>query len=159
MMRRLLLCLVFLLPGVSLAAGSTWTAQMEEDEGGPVMVASVEADDAGGGTLVPLLRLMCGGSGEFALRYETSTEGSAIGSEADFLFENETAQLTRHLIFEEMDGAFAGYFPVTDPLLALLRAGANVTVSEASGNLPTQAFSLKGSSKAIATLLKHCASS
>ena len=158
MMRRLLLCLVFLLPGVSLAAGSTWIAQMEEDEGGPVMVASVEAD-AGGGTLVPMLRLMCGGSGEFALRYETSTEGAAIGSEADFLFENETAQLTRHLAFEEMDGAFAGYFPVTDPLLALLRAGASVTVSEASGNLPAQAFSLKGSSKAIATLLKNCASS
>ena len=157
MMRRLLLCLVFLLPGVSLAAGSTWIAQMEEDEGGPVMVASVEAD--AGGTLVPMLRLMCGGSGEFALRYETSTEGAAIGSKADFLFENETAQLTRHLAFEEMDGAFAGYFPVTDPLLALLRAGASVTVSEASGNLPAQAFSLKGSSKAIATLLKNCASS
>ena len=158
MMRRFLLCLLFLLPGVSLAAGSTWIAQMEEDEGGPVMVASVEAD-AGGGTLVPMLRLMCGASGEFALRYETSTEGGEPASEADFLFENETAQLTRHLAFEEMDGAFAGYFPVTDPLLALLRVGASVTVSEANGNLSAQAFSLKGSSKAIATLLKHCASS
>ena len=154
-MRRLLFCLVLLLPDGALGADPAWTAQLEEDEGGPVMVASVEATP-GEGELIPRLRLMCGGSDRVVLRYETPTEGAGPDSEADFLFENEISQVTKHLAYEDMDGAFAGDFPLIDPIFDLLRTGADVTVSASTGNFPAQAFSLKGSSKAIAALLKTC---
>lgn len=150
-MRRFALCIVLcLLPQAAFAAG--WTAQMEEDEGGPVMVASVtgEAD----GDLQPTLRMMCGDG--VNLRYEMASDAASPGSEADFRFENEHDQITLHMIYEDMDGAFAAYFPVTDPMIGLLEDGKDVFISETAGNYPAQSFSLRGSTKAITALLKAC---
>lgn len=151
-MNRLLLALALIaLPASALAAG--WTAEMQEDEGGPVMVAYVTADPVG--ELTPALRLMCGGE-DVALRYEMAGGGGSPGSEADFLFENERDQATLHMVYEDMDGAFAAYFPKTDPVIALLKTGADVFISETTGNYPAQSFSLKGSTKAIETLFDAC---
>ena len=153
-MRRVVICLsLILLSAPALAAGS-WTAQMEEDEGGSVMVASVAGDTSGGVT--PMLRVMCAGDEGVNLRYETAADTVQPGSEADFTFENESSQVKKHMQYEEMDGAFAAYFSPADPLVALLKTGDEVFVSESSGNYPAQTFSLKGSSKAIASLLKTC---
>jgi hypothetical protein len=152
-MRRIVICLTLMLfPGAALAAEG-WIAEMEEDEGGPVMVAYVEA--APTGDVTPMLRTMCFG-GDFTLRYETSTITLEPGTEADFVFKNESTQITKHMALEEMDGAFAAYFPASDPMVALLKTGTDVTVTESKGIMPAQSFSLKGSSKAIATLLKNC---
>lgn len=154
-MRRGLLCLVLMLaPGAAHAADGRWTAQMEDDEGGPVMVASVAA--APQGDITPMLRLMCAGTEGVMLRYEMASEDGQAGSEADFLFENETAQVTKHMAYEDMDGAFAAYFPPADPIVPLLETGEEVFISEASGNYAAQTFALKGSTKAIGTLLKTC---
>ena len=151
-MRRVLLCLcLMLLPTTAFA---DWTAQMEEDEGGPVMVASVTGEAAG--DLAPMLRIVCAGDEGVMLRYDMASEDGGPGSEADFLFENESTQVTKHMLFEEMDGAFAAYFPKTDPIVTLLKTGEEVFVSESSGNYPAQTFPLKGSSKAIDTVLKKC---
>lgn len=154
-MRRVLLCLaVFLLPSAAFAAEGVWVAQMEEDEGGPIMVASV--DGKAEGDITPALRLMCAGDEGINLRYETAKDATEPGSEADFLFENESTQATKHMVFEDMDGAFAAYFPASDPIVSLLEHGADVFISESTGNYPAQSFPLKGSSKAIATMLKTC---
>src|SRR5881394_1979144 len=143
-MRRIVVWLTLMMfPGAAIAAEG-WTAEMEEDEGGPVMVAYVEA--APSGDITPRLRTMCL-AGDFILRYEPATDTTAEpGAEADFVFENESTQVSKHMALEEMDGAFAAYFPVSDPMVALLKTGTNVTVSETKGNLPAQSFSLKGSS-------------
>jgi len=148
------LCLALLLAGPAFAAEGSWSAQMEEDEGGSVLVASVSAAADGGVT--PELRLMCAGDQGVMLRYLTVADTVAPGSEADFRFENENSQLTRHMQYEDMDGAFAAYFPPSDPMIAFLKTGEEVFISETSGNYPAQTFSLKGSSKAIAKLLKTC---
>jgi len=154
-MRRLLLVIaLLLLPAAAFAAEDKWTAQMEEDEGGPVMVASIDGPAVG--DVVPSLRMMCAGDEGVNLRFSTSAESAEPGSEADFLFENESTQVTKHMQLEDMDGAFAAYFPPSDPLLALLKTGDQVSVSETAGNYPAQTFPLKGSSKAIAALLKTC---
>lgn len=151
-MRRLVLVIVLLLlPGAALAAG--WVAQMEEDEGGPVMTASVQA--RGEGDLPAQLRMTCSSDG-MALRYLMSVEAGTPGSEADFLFENESTQAALHMAYEDMDGAFAAYFPFGDPVVALLKSGADVFVSESTGNFPAQSFSLRGSTKAIDALLATC---
>lgn len=155
MRRTLLLCLgLILASGPATAAGGTWIAQMEQDEGGPAMVASVTAAADGGVT--PQLRLMCAGDEGVMLRYLTAADTVAPSSEADFRFENESSQLTRHMQYEDMDGAFAAYFPPSDPMIAFLKTGEEMFISETSGNYPAQTFPLKGSSKAIDTLLRTC---
>ena len=152
-MRRVVLCIsLMLLPGTALADG--WTAQMEEDEGGKAMVASVSA--AAEGDVTPQLRLMCAGSQGVMLRYLTAADTVSPGSEANFLFENETSQLTEHMRYEDMDGAFAAYFPPSDKMIEFLKTGDEVVISESSGNFPAQSFPLQGSSKAIDTLLRTC---
>lgn len=152
-MRRVALCLMLLLlPSAAFAGG--WTAQMEDDEGGPTMVASVSAD--ADGAVTPELRLMCAGDEGVMLRYLTAADTVQPGSEADFLFENENSQLTEHMVYEDMDGAFAAYFPPSDPIVEFLRTGQEVFISESSGNYPAQSFSLKGSTKAINALLQTC---
>lgn len=154
-MRCALLCLaLMLLPGAAFAADGSWTAQMEDDEGGPVMVASVTA--AAQGKITPMLRLMCAGAEGLMLRYEMASEEGQPGSEADFLFENESTQVGKHMAYEDMDGAFAAYFPPADPIVALLETGEEVFISETTGNYPAQTFPLKGSTKAIGALLKTC---
>ena len=152
-MRRAVLCFaLMLLPTAALAEG--WTAGMQEDEGGEVMVAQVLAPPQG--DITPALVMMCGDTGQVNLRYSMPIGEGEPASEADFLFENESTQAKLHMRFEEMDGAFAAYVPEADPIVKLLQTGAEVLVSESSGNYPAQTFTLKGSSKAIATLLKAC---
>jgi len=155
-MRRTVLCLAVMMSfaGGAMAADSGWTAQMEEDEGGSVMVASVTA--AADGDVTPELRVMCAGTQGVNLRYLTSADTVSPGSEADFQFENENTKLTKHMQYEDMDGAFAAYFQPSDPMIAFLQTGDEVFISESSGNYPAQTFTLTGSSKAIGKLLKTC---
>lgn len=154
MRRALLLLALAFMSGPAFAADGVWSAQQEDDEGGPVMVASVSAE--ADGDITPMLRVICAGSEGVMLRYEMASEDGSPGSEADFLFENESTQVTKHMAYEDMDGAFAAYFPKTDPILTLLKTGEEVFVSESSGNYPAQSFPLKGSSKAIDTVIKNC---
>ncbi len=152
-MRRVLLVLALvLIPGAARADG--WLAGMEDDEGGKVMVASVVGDPDGGVT--PMLRLMCAGDQGVALRYEPSADAASAGSEGDFLFENESKQVTLHMAYEDMDGAFAAYFPKTDPIVDLLENGPDVYISQPTSDDAAQTFTLKGATKAIATVLKGC---
>ena len=155
-MRRAVLCLAVTLSltGAAMAADSGWTAQMQEDEGGSVMVASVSAAPVG--DVTPELELMCAGDQGVNLRYLSTADTVAPGSEADFSFENENSKISLHMLYEEMDGAFAAYFPPSDPMIALLETGDEVFISESSGNYPAQTFTLTGSSKAIGKLLKTC---
>jgi len=152
-MRRAVLCFaLMLLPTAAFADG--WTAGMQEDEGGEVMVAQVLA--APQGDITPSLVMMCGDTGQVDLRYSMPIGDGEPASEADFLFENESSQAKLHMRFEEMDGAYAAYVPEADPIVKLLQTGDEVFVSESSGNYPAQTFTLKGSSKAITALLKAC---
>jgi hypothetical protein len=99
---------------------------------------------------------MCAGDEGLNLRYHTAKDTVEPGSEADFVFENEIAQIKKHMIFEDMDGAFAAYFKKTDPMIQELENGEEVFISESTGNYPAQTFGLKGSTKAIGAVLKGC---
>ena len=152
-MRRVLFAAAFaLLPGVALADG--WVAQMEDDEGGKVMVASVAGDPDGNQT--PMLRLMCAGARGVMLRYDMTGNAGGPGSSLDLLLENEAKQVKVEMAYEAMDGAFVAYFHKTDPIIDLLENGPDLTISEATGDGPATTFSLDGATKAIATVLKGC---
>jgi hypothetical protein len=150
-MRRLLpLCAVLLLTIPASAAG--WTAGMEEDEGGPVMTAWVEGE--GPGDFPPMLRMNCGDG--IGLRYLMSGDSGGPNVEDDFLFSTESDEIKLHMRYEEMDGAFAAYFPQSDPVIGLLKGGADLLVTNPAGSYPPQSFTLDGSSDAIEALLKTC---
>ncbi len=140
-------------------AATSWVAQMEEDEGGPVMVASISADGDGGGRPA-MLRVMCGGDGQLDIRYDLgASEGELSGqpgNSEDFVFENEQSKETRTMNYEDMDGAFAVYVAKNDALVTLLQNGSDVFISASVGNYATQSFSLRGSTKAIAKVLGSC---
>ena len=95
---------VMLLPATGFAAEGKWTAEMQEDEGGSVLVASVTAKPVG--DLTPALSLMCAGTEGVNLRYQTHIEGEP-SAESDILLKTDKAELTRHFVYEDMDGAFA----------------------------------------------------
>lgn len=154
-MRRAVLCFaLLLLPATALAAEGKWTAEMQEDEGGPMMVASVLAKPVGDFT--PVLSLMCAGTEGVNLRYVTTLGTAEPDSEADFTLKSDASQLTRHMVYEDMDGAFATYFQPSDPTIDLLKKGKELTISDAAGKYAAQTFALTGSTKAIDTLLKAC---
>jgi hypothetical protein len=153
-MRRAALCLAVILAAGPAVAAEGWTAQMQQDEGGPVLVAAVSGD--GDAKTLPSLQMMCDGKKGVMLRYDMASDDGQPGDEADFLFENESTKGDLHMAYEAGDGAFAGYFRKTDPIVTLLHTGPEVTVSDVEGNYPAQTFTLAGSGKAIDAVLKGC---
>ena len=131
-----------------------WTAGMQEDEGGPVLTATV---CAGGAEPSPTLSLQCAGSAY--LRYDLGTYAGpepALDSSARFDFTVGTTKLAQKLDYQAMDGSFAADLAPSAPLLALLRRGATLEVTDSAGKYPTRRFSLMGSGAAIGEVLAHC---
>ena len=139
-------------------AAERWVAQMEEDEGGPAMIASVEGE--GEGDYPPMIRMMCGGDEpSVAVRYLLASDSELTpvpGDEGDFLFENEHDQLTVHMLYEDMDGAFAAYVSKSDPLITLLKTGSDLIITPVLPDAAAQTFPLQGSTKAIDKLFASC---
>lgn len=130
-----------------------WSAQMEEDEGGPTMVASSCESDTDIG---PVFRLMCGG--EINIRYndpgmimDAPEEGTLV-----LMLTSGGKSLTTDVRFEEMDAAFAAYVDTDSPIISLLKTGAEVDVALKGTDSPTRTVSLKGSTAAIDTLISAC---
>ncbi len=145
---------IALMASASLGAG--WDSGMVEDEGGPVMMAWVYATD--GGDVPPELRMFCGD--QVSLRYGQGS-GSGEGTEpimepVTFTFDFGDDILTLDMQYEEMDGMYAAYFAPDSLILGFLRSAAGVGVDAPTGPWPVQEFTLQGSSKAIAAVLKSC---
>jgi hypothetical protein len=143
----------------SAALGAGWESGMEEDEGGPVMMAWVYGAGGGeGGEVPPELRMFCGG--QVSLRYGQGT-AAAEGSEpitepVSFTFDFGDDALTLDMQYEEMDGMYAAYIEPDALILGFLRSAKSVAVDAPTGSWPVQEFSLQGSSKAISAVLKSC---
>jgi hypothetical protein len=139
----------------SNAVGAGWESGMVEDEGGKVMQAWVHATN---GDVPPELRMMCGG--QVMLRYGQGTslgEGAEpITEPVDFTFDFGDDMISLPMQYEEMDGMYAAYFDADALILGYLRSADTVAVDAPSGPWPVQEFTLQGSSKAIAAVLKTC---
>jgi hypothetical protein len=154
-----LLSLVVLPAALSITTaslGAGWESGMVEDEGGPVMQAWVYATESG--DVPPELRMMCGDQVNLRFGQGTSLgEGvEPIRDPVSFTFDFGDDAISLDMQYEEMDGAYAAYLPPDDLLLGFLRSADNVAVDAPSGPWPVQEFTLKGSSKAIAAVLKSC---
>lgn len=148
--------LLMLVAGIALqmlpanAGSCSWSAKMEEDEGGSVMTASV----CGGARQDAHLMLTC--TGQPTLSYDLGAAGQQAepGSSASFDFSAGGKTETRKLDLEEMYGTFVVQMKPSDPLLALLQEKGDVTVS--SAKYGRNSFPLTGSSKAIRKVLASC---
>lgn len=133
---------------------SRWTAEMVEDEGGPVLAASSCATDAPD----VYMTLYCAVD-TVLLRYDMAN-GAETDPELDqqqqVTFDFGDAQITLQLQFEAMDGQFATSVPAVDPFVTLLASGTTMRASPADVSYPTRRFGLAGSASALSTLLAQC---
>ena len=127
-----------------------WSAQMEEDEGGPVMVASSCESDTDSG---PAFRLFCGN-----IRYNGNglEMGANPPASSTLVLTSGGKSLAADVVFEEMDGAFAAYVELGGPIVSLLKTGNEVGVTLKGTDLPSRMVSLKGSTAAIDKLIAAC---
>ena len=142
-----------LIATASLGAG--WESGMVEDEGGSVMMAWVYGAN---GEMPPELRMWC--DDQVALRYGQGTslgEGvEPIREPVSFTFDFGDDMIALDMQYEEMDGMYAAYFPADSLIVGFLRSEDSVAVDVPTGPWPVQEFTLSGSSKAIAAVLKTC---
>lgn len=132
----------------------TWHAASQDDEGGPVLAATVCAD---GADTSPGLTIQC--ADDVNIRYDLGQKEPVTidpGSTGRFTFTSGTTVVTEKFQFEDMDGMFAVYVPKTDALLALLKSGSRVTIVDAAGKFQPHDFSLSGSTAAIGKVLGQC---
>jgi hypothetical protein len=134
----------------AFAAPCGWTAKMEQDEGGSVLMAWV----CGGPKADAQLMLTC--LGKPTLSYDLGAAGQQLepGISASFVFKAGGKAVTRKLDLEAMYNYFTVQLESADPLLALLRSKGEITV--ASGKYGENSFPLAGSSAAIGKVLAQC---
>ena len=155
-MRRLFLTVpLSLFAASSFAAG--WESGLQEDEGGPVMMAWVYAAEGGDGAAD--LVMYC--FDQMILRYGQGVlpQGApdpVVEQPVSFAFRFGDDTVTLDMQLEEMDGKYAAYVPTDAPIIGYLRSAASVTVGATDGLWPAQEFTLQGSSKAIAAVLGTC---
>lgn len=135
---------------------SAWKLALEDEEVGKVWQASVcAAEKTAKETDDSHLSLSCIGS-SINLRYMPVVEGDFENQKRDFVFSDGAAQVSLNLAYEAMDGAFAGDVARNGKLIALLRKGAELTVSDPGGKVPAKRFTLKGAGRALAALAAKC---
>ena len=145
----LVACIAF--QAMPAAAGScSWSANLEDDEGGKVMTASV----CGGAKQDAHLMLSC--LGQPTLSYDLGAAGQQLepGISASFDFNAGGKTVARTFDLEAMYNYFVVQLTPSDPLLALLKEKGDVTVS--SAKYGPNSFPLAGSSKAIGKVLASC---
>lgn len=133
------------------AASCSWSAKMEEDEGGSVLTASV----CGGAKGDAHLMLAC--FDKPMLSYDLGDAGGQLepGISGDFTFKAGDKSLTRKLELEAMYNYFTAELSgPADPLLALLAGKGEVTISAA--RYGATKFPLTGARAAIGKVLAQC---
>ena len=141
-------------PALAQEACTAWTAQMQEDEGGPVLTASACAI----GRSDAFLSLTCF-SGNVDVRYDMSAGAERspdLDEVTDVAFTVDGATETLPMAYQAMDGRHAAGVPVASPLLALLKSGESLSIVDVAGQYPRHEFSLEGSAAAIDKLLAGC---
>ena len=137
-----------------------WTAKMEEDEGGPRMMAWVctNAPEAQQHHLF----FQCGTKDSLWIRYTPFTDESyppggneEYKSKMKFSLDQEAFTLDAH--YESMDGAMVMETEVKSAFVSVLTSQKHVTISDVNdAKLPAVTFSLKGSKKAFEKLIATC---
>jgi hypothetical protein len=158
------LALLALLVGVAIAYFTAptlaaeecrrWSAEMLEDEGGPVLTAFVCSDDPGQSTLA----LTCGG-GTVWLSLDLAKDGERVPEleeTAVVEFVTDAGIESLSMQHQAMDGMFAASTPVDGALVKKLSAEQGLLVRDTAAAYPAKTFSLAGSAESLRTLAADC---
>ena len=153
----LLLCL---LAGPAIAESCEhWTASMEEDEGGPRMMASIcTGPDASRNILL----VQCAADGELNLRflpgpaidYPPNAGAGDLRAELKFTINQRSFRQTAR--YEDMDGAMAMYVPIKDDLIQAMMKQESVTLTDMGGQFSAISFPLKNAGDALGRVIDAC---
>ena len=134
-----------------------WKADMEQDEGGPAMTASICAtnrpDD--------LLLITCGGEDKIGVRLVPATgddfpPNGDMNYKSKFVFTSGLLSEETVLQYEAMDGVMVATPRRDSALVSILKSPGPLTITDKTGVLPPVTFELKGSSKAIGKVERAC---
>jgi hypothetical protein len=157
-MRRWIALLLMSLPIPAVAAQCDhWTAAMEEDEGGSVMMANICAP---AGKATHELIVQCGAPGELLVRFIPVAPTGFPPSQnyqTEIEFSMDQEMFTRPARYEEMDGAMAMDTKIDAPFVSVLQTQKEVMISDTTGKVPGATFTLKGSKAALAKVISACA--
>ena len=149
-----------LLAGPAMAAScDRWTASMEEDEGGPRMMASI---CTGTGDNENTLLVQCGDDSELNLRFLPAPDinypptAAAGDFQAELKFSLDQEQFRHKGRYEEMDGAMAIYIGIKDPLFEAMKTHKTITLTDTDGKISAITFPLKDSEDALRKVIDTC---
>lgn len=132
----------------------SWTAEMLEDEGGPVLTAHACSDDPSeswlaftchDGTLRIDLDLAAGGSRD-----------PAYDETVDVEFVTDGGVETISMQFQALTSFFSGEAPAKGRLVERLKSQKSLLIRAATADWPARSYSLEGSSAALAKLVAAC---
>lgn len=154
-MNRWIALLLITLPLPAIAGEcDQWTASMEEDEGGPVMMAQI-CTPAGKDSHA--LLVTCGTPGQLSMRYlPAGFNPPSENLKADLKFSLGPEIFTRPAVYESMDGAMVAEVDIRSPFTQAIQAQKEMKLSNDGGTIPGATFPLKGSSAALAKLIATC---
>jgi hypothetical protein len=133
-----------------------WTAKMEEDEGGSVMMAHICAP---AGNAAHELYVQCGAPGELSLRFiPVAPKGypPAENYTTELEFSMDQEMFTRPAQYEDMDGAMATDAKIDSPFVTTLQTQKEVMLSDTKHKVPEATFTLKGSKAALSKVISTC---
>ena len=144
----------FAAPGLAAEDCRRWSAQMMDDEGGPVLKAFACSDDPGQSELY----LSCSG-GTVWLSFDLAKGGDRTpGLEETAVVEFVTDAGIERLSMQHqaMDGLFAGSTPVDGALVRKLSSERGLLVRDTAALYRAKTFSLAGSAESLRTLAAGC---
>ena len=149
---------ILLLSSPAHAAGcDAWTAQLEEDEGGPVMTARI---CSGTGDATHELSFRCGAQGSLMIRFIPAAPAGYPPNDGNYQTRIEfllnTHRFTRDAHYEDMDGAMAMETTIGDSLVEGMFREAEIALSDAKGKVPAAKFTLDGAKQALEKLTRTC---
>lgn len=135
----------------------TWKAGIEQDEGGPTMIASICAANRPDDVLL----VSCWSEKELGLRFLPMTgddfpPGGDMNYESTFIFASGLLSAEVSLHYEAMDGALTATPRHDSELVRILESKGPLTVTDKTGVLPAATFILAGSSAAIGKVERAC---
>ena len=134
-----------------------WKAAIEQDEGGPAMIASICATNRPDDVLL----ITCGGEDKIGLRFVPAVGDDFpphgdMNYKAPFIFTSGPLSTEITLSYEAMDGVMTATPSREGELVRILKSAGPLTVADKTGVLPAATFQLKGSSKAIGKVERAC---
>lgn len=144
----------FSVPSRAAESCRTWTAEMVDNEGGPVLTAHACSDDSS----ETWLAMMCN-AGTIWMDYDMALGGTrepALAEETEVEFVTDGGSETVPMHFQEMTAMFGGSMPADGKLVDLLKNGQSLLIRDSAAAYPARTYSLTGSSAALTALVSAC---